>query len=113
MSGFAALVGDYNPIHFDENYAATTLFGRCIVHGTLYTGLIGTVLGTVCPGPGTILVGQEHKFLRPLYVGDSVTATVTVTAIDRNKGTICLDITCRDGAGRTVLSGSAVTRVAR
>ena len=73
VAAFARLIGDDNPIHLDEGYAATTPFGRCIVHGPLYSSLIGTVLGTICPGPGTILARHEHRFLRPVFVGDDVT----------------------------------------
>ena len=113
VEAFADLIGDNNPIHFNEVYAATTLYGRCIVHGTLYSGLIGTVLGTMCPGPGTILVAQEHRFHRPVYVGDSVKAKVLIKDIDKLKGVIRLEVECLNQDGITVLSGSAVTRIAR
>lgn len=112
VAEFARLVGDDNPIHFDEEYAAATMFGRCIVHGPLYSGLVGTVLGTVCPGPGTILVEQTYRFLRPVFVGEEVTARVTVREIDE-RSSIHLDIECQNGQGDTVLRGSAVTRLAR
>jgi len=113
MAVFAELIGDNNPIHFDEEYAATTRFGRCIVHGTLYSGLIGTVLGTVCPGPGTILIAQEHRFHHPVYVGDDVSANVEITEVDEKNGSIRLGLSCRNQEGITVLSGWALTRIAR
>jgi acyl dehydratase len=113
VAAFATLIGDDNPIHLDEAYARTTTFGRCIVHGPLYSGLIGAVLGTICPGPGTLLVRQEYRFLRPVYVGDTVTAAVEVSEIDEAKRAIRLDITCCNQDGAVVLAGWADTRVAR
>lgn len=113
VAAFAALIGDENPIHLDPEFARATRFGACIVHGTFYTGLIGTVLATACPGPGTILVAQEHRFLRPVFVGDTVTASVTITEIDPVKGSIHLSCECRNQDGEKVLSGWAITSIAR
>lgn len=113
MAAFAALIGDNNPIHLDEDYARTTTFGRCIVHGPLYSGLIGTVLGTICPGPGTLLVRQEYRFIRPVYVGDTLTAAVTVSEIIEAKRAIILDVTCRGQHDEVFLTGWADTRIAR
>jgi acyl dehydratase/acetyltransferase-like isoleucine patch superfamily enzyme len=113
VAEFATLVGDNNPIHLDEQYAEATRFGRCIVHGPLYSSLIGTVLGTACPGPGTILVSDERRFQRPVFVGDCVTARVEVTDIDPDRRDITLDVTCRNQHGEVVLSGVARTRLAR
>jgi acyl dehydratase len=113
VAAFASLIGDENPIHLDEGFAATTRFGRCIVHGPLYSSLIGTVLGTMCPGPGTILVGDERHFHRPVFVGDTVVATVEVSSVDPAKREILLDITCRNQDDVVVLTGRARTRLAR
>jgi acyl dehydratase len=113
VAAFAMLIGDYNPIHLDEAFAANTQFGRCIVHGPLYSSLIGTILGTQCPGPGTILVSQDYRFRKPVYVGDTITAGVRVMEIDRIKGAIWVDAECRNQAGIIVLSGHALTRIAR
>ena len=112
VEAFGDLIGDRNPIHFDEAFARTTTFGRCIVHGPLYSGLIGTVLGTVCPGPGTLLIRQDYRFLRPVFVGEDITASVEVSGIDE-KGGVHLDVRCVNPEGVTVLSGSVLTRIAR
>lgn len=110
---FSRLVGDDNPLHLDEAFAATTAFGRCIVHGPLYTSLIGSVLATRCPGPGTILVRQEYRYISPLFVGDSVTARVVVIDLDHDSGSICLNVECRDGDQKKILDGRVTARIAR
>lgn len=109
VATFSELVGDHNDIHLDEEYAATTRFGRCIVHGTLYIGLLGAILGTRLPGPGTVLVSQRHKFLKPVYVGDSVTATVEVTGILPERRRLFLVLSCENQDGIEVLHGEAET----
>src|ERR1017187_6702069 len=91
---FAELSGDTNPIHLDSEYAATTRFKSCIVHGTFYTGILGTIIGTTLPGPGTILLYQEHNFFKPVYVGESITARVEITEIKYEKKIITLALTC-------------------
>lgn len=113
VAEFARIIGDDNPLHLDEAYAATTRFGRCIVHGTLYSGLIGTVLGTRLPGPGTILVAQSHSFHAPVFVGDTVTATVRISAIDQQTGSIGVETRVENEDGKIVLTGTATTRIAR
>lgn len=74
---FAVMSGDINPAHLDEQYAANTLFHHVIAHSMWSGTLISTVLGTELPGPGTIYVGQDLRFRRPVAIGDTVTVTVT------------------------------------
>lgn len=82
---FAEVTGDFNPIHFDEEYAATTIFKKPIVHGMLCASLISNLAGTKLPGHGTIYVSQSLKFIAPVYVGQSVTAKITVSEIHPEK----------------------------
>lgn len=79
---FAGLSGDNNPIHINEEYAKTTPFKQRIVHGMFSAALISTVAGTRLPGPGAIYVDQQLKFKAPVHIGDTATATLTVTEID-------------------------------
>ena len=79
---FGEVSGDRNPVHFDEAYAATTMFKTRIAHGMLGASFFSTVLGTKLPGPGTIYLSQTLKFKAPVKLGDEVTATCTVTAVD-------------------------------
>lgn len=82
---FAEVTGDFNPIHLDEEYAATTIFKKPIVHGMLCASLISNLAGTKLPGHGTIYVSQSLKFIAPVYVGQSVTAKITVSEIHPEK----------------------------
>ncbi len=104
---FAALSGDVNPAHVDEDYARSSRFHEVIAHGMWGGALISTVLGTQLPGPGTIYLGQNLQFRRPVKLGDRLTVTVTVTAKDSDKGRVSLDCQCRNQEGEVVVSGTA------
>jgi len=90
--------------------ASKGIFGERIAHGFLVGSLISTVVGTVMPGPGTIYMGQELKFLKPVRFGDTVTATVTVKEILTEKKRVIADTVCVNQNGETVISGTAVFR---
>ncbi|MDR3534056.1 MAG: bifunctional enoyl-CoA hydratase/phosphate acetyltransferase [Rhodopila sp.] len=107
---FAVLSGDVNPAHMDPAYAATDMFHKVIAHGMLGAGLISSVLGTKLPGPGTIYLGQDLKFLRPVSIGDTITATLTVTEKNPAKHNLTLDCRCTNQTGEVVISGSAHVR---
>lgn len=87
---FAGIVGDFNPVHMNEVEARNSIFGKQVCHGMLTASLISTVIGTVMPGQGSIYLGQTLKFLKPVFFGDTITATVTVTGIDEEKGILTL-----------------------
>lgn len=87
---FAGIVGDFNPVHMNAVEAQNSIFGKQVCHGMLTASLISTVIGTVMPGQGSIYLGQTLKFLKPVFFGDTITATVTVTAIDEEKGILTL-----------------------
>ena len=72
---FAGITGDLNPAHTDEVSASQTRFGGRIAHGILGAGFISAVLGMKLPGPGTIYLGQELRFTKPVRIGDTNTAT--------------------------------------
>jgi phosphate butyryltransferase len=107
---FAAVTGDVNPAHVDPEYAATDMFHHVIIHGMWGAGLISAVLGTRLPGPGTIYLGQELRFRRPVSIGDTITATVTVQALHPEKHNVTLDCVCTNQAGEVVISGTAEVR---
>jgi 3-hydroxybutyryl-CoA dehydratase len=108
ITAFAELTGDSNPLHVDDAFAARSRFGRRIAHGLLSAGLISAVLGTKLPGPGAIYLQQTFRFQRPVYPGDTVTATVEVTAYRDDRHIATLRTTCVDQRGETVLDGEAV-----
>ena len=104
---FAAVSGDRNPVHLDTEYAATTPFKAQIAHG-MYTGaLISAVLGMDLPGPGTIYLGQNIAFKKPVYVGDELTVQLTVDSKHDSKPIVTLACTVSNQKGKTVASGEA------
>ncbi|MBU1662584.1 MAG: MaoC family dehydratase [Chloroflexi bacterium] len=105
---FAEISGDKNPIHLDEEYAARTRFGRRLVHGILTSGMISALLGMQLPGPGSIYIKQTLNFQAPVYIGDTITATVTVAKIRADKPIITLDTVCKNQDGTVVIDGEAV-----
>jgi 3-hydroxybutyryl-CoA dehydratase len=112
ITAFAELSGDFNPVHMDADFAATTAFGGRIAHGMLSATYISAVLGETLPGHGAIYISQALRFRRPVRIGDEVTARVTVTAIDDAKGRVSLDTACLVG-GKAVIEGEAVLMVSR
>ena len=85
IEAFARLSGDDNPIYLDGAEARLAGFDREVVHGVLVTSLISRLLGTRLPGPGTILLGQELRYRRPVYAGTTLRATVEVTNVREDK----------------------------
>ena len=105
---FAQVSGDDNPVHLDENYAAETQFGKRIAHGMLTVGMISAILGNDLPGHGTIYLGQEVKFRAPVYIGDTVTATVECIKYREDKRIATFSTTVTNQDGTTVIKGEAV-----
>ncbi len=103
---FAGVSGDFNPAHINETYAKDTMFKGRIAHGVLSVSFISTVIGTLLPGPGSIYLSQEVKFVKPVYFNDTITATCTVTEIIEEKERIFLDTVCTNQNGEEVITGS-------
>jgi 3-hydroxybutyryl-CoA dehydratase len=106
IDSFATITGDTNPVHLDADYAATTPFKARIAHGMLSAGLISTVLGTQLPGPGCIYLEQQIKFRAPVFINDTVQATVTVEEINERRGRVSLKTQCFVN-GKLVADGTA------
>lgn len=104
---FAAVSGDVNPAHMDPDYAETDMFRHVIAHGMWSAGLISAVLGTELPGPGTIYRAQSLRFLAPVSVGDTITASVTVTDKSEQDHVVMFDCRCVNDEGRDVITGHA------
>lgn len=105
---FGGVSGDLNPAHFNEEYSKNTIFKGRITHGMLSASYISAVLGMQLPGPGTIYLSQELKFMAPVMFGDTITAMVEVIEKLEDKNRIVLDTTCINQHGSTVLKGKAV-----
>ncbi len=104
---FADVSGDKNPVHLDEEYAAATPFESRIAHGMLVGSLFSTLLGTELPGEGTIYLEQNLRFTKPVYLGDEITATVTIKELVTEKNRVYLDTTATNQRDEVVISGSA------
>ena len=107
---YAGITGDMNPLHVDAEYAAHSMFKERIAHGMLVAGLISAVLGTELPGPNSIYLGQDLKFMAPVMIGDTVTVVVTVTGKRDEKRIITLRTTACNQRGEMVVDGNAVLK---
>lgn len=106
---FAGLVGDFNSAHLNQVFAEKNIFGNRVAHGMLVGSLISAVLGTKLPGEGTIYLEQNLKFKKPVYFGDTVTATVTVDEIiNSDKGIYKLNTIVENQKNEVVIDGYAV-----
>lgn len=104
---YAGITGDFNPAHINDVEARAGMFGRRIAHGMLSVGFISNVLGTTLPGPGTIYMGQELRFTKPVFIGDTVTATVSVKEMNVEKNRVKLETTVTNQNGEDVITGIA------
>jgi len=104
---YAELTGDYNPVHFKEDFAERTKFGRPIVQGGLTTGLVDALVAMDMPGPGTVFLSQNWKFTAPVFIGDTITAEAEVISKHQTKPVTELKIKVTRQGGETVLEGEA------
>lgn len=105
---FAGVTGDLNPAHINEEYAQSTFFKTRIAHGILLAGFISSVIGMQLPGAGTIYIKQELNFLAPARIGDTITARVEVSEMNKEKNRITLTTTCTNQNNEMVLNGQAL-----
>src|SRR5258706_12062083 len=104
---FAALTGDYNPLHFDADFARRTKFQGLVVQGGLTTGLLHALVAMDLPGPGSVFLSQNWKFTAPVYIGDTITAEAEVVSVHESKPVCQLKIRVARQTGETVLEGEA------
>jgi acyl dehydratase len=107
VEAFASVSEDYNPIHLDEDFAKTTQFERPIVHGMLASSLISGLLASKVPGAGSIYLGQSLKFVRPIFVGETVTAKVEVTSVRDDKPIAVISTQVLNANGEVAVDGEA------
>lgn len=111
VRSFAALSGDFNPIHVDDEFAKTTRFGKRIAHGMISGALLSAVLGYEFKERRVVYLSQTMKFLLPVFIDDTVTATATVTHIREDKPIVTLETVCTKQTGEVTLSGEAVVMI--
>jgi len=108
VRAFADISGDKNPIHLDDDYAEQTRFKQRLVHGMLTSGLISAVLGMQLPGPGSVYIRQIINFRAPVFINETITATVTVSKVRTGKPIITLETVCKNQDDIIMLDGEAV-----
>ena len=107
VRAYAEITGDYNPLHFDEAFVATTKFGRLVAQGGLTTGILHALVAMDMPGPGTVFLSQNWKFTAPVFIDDTITAEAEVVSVHATKPVCQLRIVIRRDGGETVLEGEA------
>lgn len=105
IRAFAALSGDDNPLHLDDDYAARSIFKGRVAHGMLAGALVSALLGTELPGPGAVYLSQKLDFKRPIRPGDEVTVRVTVSALEPPRAILSTQVLVR---GKLAVDGEAV-----
>jgi len=108
---FADVSGDYNPIHLDEEAAKATRFGKRIAHGMLSGAFISSVLGYELSERRIVYLSQTLRFTAPVFIGDTVTATATVTRIRDDKPVVTLETVCTNQNGETLVTGEAAVMI--
>jgi len=108
VRAFAAITGDYNPLHFDEEFAAKTRFGQLIAQGGLATGLLHALVAMDLPGAGSVFVRQSWKFPKPVFIGDVITAIGTVRSVQQKRRMTEMEFSVSNQNGDVVLEGEAL-----
>ena len=104
---YAEITGDYNPLHFDEAFAAKTRFKELVVQGGLTSGILNALVSMDLPGPGTVFMSQNFKYPAPVFIGDTITAEAEVLEVHATKPVTKLKMTVTRQTGETVLEGEA------
>lgn len=113
LAHFVAITGDVNPLHVNEEFAARTFFGSRIAHGMLSASLFSTLVGMVLPGTGAIYRSQTLEFLKPVRIGDTLTAVFEVESLDREANRIEMLAWIENQRGERVIEGKAVASLMR
>lgn len=107
VAQLAAVSGDFNRIHLNDEAAQKLGFTGRIAHALFCEGMLSKIMGMQLPGEGTIILKQEFIFHKPAYIGDLITATVTISEIIPGKSIIIVDLQCKNQAGETLVTGTA------
>ena len=105
---YAEVTDDYNPLHFDADFAAKTRFGRLMAQGGIATGLLHALVAMEMPGPGSVFIRQSWSFPAPVYIGDTLRAEATVKSVRAKRNMAELEFEVKNQDGAVVLSGEAL-----
>ena len=104
---YAEITGDYNPLHFDEGFAAKTKFKELVVQGGLTSGILNALVAMDMPGPGTVFMSQNFNYTAPVFIGDTITSEAEVLEVHATKAVTKLKLTITRQTSETVLEGEA------
>jgi 3-hydroxybutyryl-CoA dehydratase len=104
---FAGLTGDFNPIHVDREYARTTQFGRRVAHGFLVAALVQPCMSALTT-PGGVSLNYSFSMKKPVFIGDTITATAEVLEKREDKPIVTLGIRCENQDGEVCVEGTAL-----
>ena len=107
VRSYAEITGDYNPLHFDSEFAGRTRFKQLMAQGGITTGLLDALVAMDMPGPGTVFMSQNWSFTHPVYIGDTISAEATVRSVHETKPIANIDFTIKNQHGEEVLQGQA------
>lgn len=113
VEAYAEITGDYNPLHFDDEFAAASRFGRLIAQGGIATGLLHALVAMDLPGAGSVFMRQEWNFPHAVYIGDVITATGTITAAFPRRSMVKMEFRVKNQEGVKVLRGEATVLQAK
>ena len=113
LSHFVAITGDVNPLHVDQEFAQDSFFGSRIAHGMLSASLFSTLVGMKLPGTGAVYRSQTLEFLKPVRIGDTITAIFEVESIDATANRIEMASRIENQRGETVIRGQTVASLMR
>lgn len=104
---FAGIIGDFNPIHVSIAYAETTQFKQRLAHGMLTASFISTVIGNCLPGMNALYLSQNIKFIKPVYIGDTIKAKGEIIKLIPEKRRMVIKTTVENQRGELVVNGEA------
>jgi acyl dehydratase len=105
---FTEISGDRNPLHYDDELAARSRFGGIVVQGGVTTAVLNAVVAEDLPGPGSVFLQLDLRFLAPVRPGDVITGTVEVTSARADKPITGLDVQVVRDDGVVAVRGTAV-----
>lgn len=109
IHAFTEMTGDRNPVHYDKDLAEKSPFGKLIVQGGVTTGILNAVVAEELPGPGTVFLGVEWKFVKAVGVDETISGRVEVTSVRDDKPICQLQTTVCDSDGEVCVQGTATT----
>ncbi|MBL8582739.1 MAG: MaoC family dehydratase [Rhizobiaceae bacterium] len=107
IEAFSEMTGDRNPLHYDKELAEASIFGKLIVQGGVTSGMLNAVVAEDLPGPGTVFLGVDWKFVKAVGVDELIVGRVEITEVREDKPICKILTSVRNEAGEICLSGTA------